>query len=170
MLQNAGSLRRAPYLRTMRVAVGALAASCCFASLAAAQDADILKGDWIGSYKCRQGQTAVVVSLLPERGNVVSGSFTFDNMPGRDNAAYGKYFLVGTYDGEGHKLKMRPAGWISQPDGYTAVGFTATLDSAAERLIGSVEFSGCSTIALQKVTDAPASDKDRGVLAKPATR
>ena len=147
-----------------------LAVSCGFARLAAAQDTDLLKGDWVGSYRCRQGLTAVVVSLTPERDNAVSGSFTFGNLPGRDNAANGKYLLVGTYDGASHTLKMRPGGWVRQPKGYSPVGFTATLDPASQRLTGSVAFSGCSTIALQKVAAAPAAGDDPALAVKPATK
>ncbi|HLH90787.1 MAG TPA: hypothetical protein VKX28_20225 [Xanthobacteraceae bacterium] len=70
----------------------ALAASCGCAQRAAAQNIDLLKGDWAGNYRCRQGLTAVVVSLSPERDNAITGSFTFGNLPGRDNAANGKVF------------------------------------------------------------------------------
>ncbi|HLH90788.1 MAG TPA: CaiB/BaiF CoA-transferase family protein [Xanthobacteraceae bacterium] len=76
-----------------------------------------------------------------------------------------RYFLVGTYDGATHRLTMRPGEWVSQPSGYVAVGFTATLEPAGERLTGIVAFSGCSTLALQKVATAPADGDDP---AKPA--
>jgi len=113
---------------------------------------DVLSGDWAGVYRCRQGDTAVVVSLALENGGNVSGTFTFGNLPGRTNAAEGKYLIVGMFDAATGHLSMRPNGWISQPAGYSPVGFTADLEGAAERLTGHVDFTGCSQISIDRLS------------------
>jgi hypothetical protein len=114
---------------------------------------DVLSGDWGGVYQCLQGQTAVVVSLALEKDGAVSGTFTFGNLPGRTNSAEGQYRIVGMFDPATGKLRMQPNGWIRQPPGYVQVGFTADLDRAAPRLTGHVDFTGCSKISIDRLSN-----------------
>ena len=114
---------------------------------------DVLSGDWAGFYQCRQGHTAVVVSLALENGFNVSGTFTFGNLPGRTNAAAGKYRIIGMFDAATGHLSMQPNGWITQPAGYSQVGFTADLDRAAQRLTGHVDFASCSKISIERLSE-----------------
>lgn len=115
-------------------------------------ESDVLSGDWAGVYQCRQGHTAVVVSLALESGGSVSGTFTFGNLPGRINAEEGEYRIVGTFDAATGHLSMQPNGWIKQPFGYSPVGFMADLDGTAQHLTGHVDFAGCSRISMDRLS------------------
>src|SRR4051812_14921427 len=59
---------------------------------------DVLLGLWRGSYVCRQGETAVELSLTDMEGDDVRGTFKFFNRPGQTNVLPGEYNVKGSYN------------------------------------------------------------------------
>lgn len=138
-----------------------LAAIGLAASLASmsvpAMGADLLSGEWVGSYLCQQGLTALTLTIEPD-GARWSGIFAFG--PNKDNKAVpnGAYRLVITETEAG--FHMEPGAWIEQPAGYTAVALNGAISDDLTMLAGDVAFDGCTRFATERRTPmaaAPAS-------------
>jgi hypothetical protein len=106
---------------------------------------------WHGKYQCYQGDTAVDVTLTDmTEGYVLSGTFSFFNLPGMSNAQPGSYSVTGKFDPLANTLVIDPVGWINRPAGYTMIGFTVSPNSDWTRFDGNIRGPGCTTITLHK--------------------
>jgi len=113
--------------------------------------AHALVGLWRGSYVCRQGETAVEISITDfDAKGAIKATFHFFNMPGQTNAAEGEFALSGQYDPALGKLTMTAGEWIKQPENYVTAGFVAYWRPPATTMAGTVDNNACRQINLTK--------------------
>jgi hypothetical protein len=130
----------------------AFAAGCtCFALPAAA--ADLLSGEWVGSYTCYQGLTALTLTIEPD-GAQWKGVFAFGPDKANKTVPHGSYELVVTQNEGG--VHMEPGAWIEQPAGYTAVALHGAVSEDLMMLAGEVQFEGCTRFSTARTTPLPA--------------
>lgn len=121
-------------------------------SISGANAADLLSGEWRGSYTCYQGITALTLFIEPD-GERWSGTFAFG--PNKDNKTVpsGSYELVITeIDGHFH---MEPGNWIKRPEGYVAVALDGSVSDDLMMLSGAMDFDGCTTFETLRTTPLP---------------
>ena len=138
------------YFARRRLAT-ALTIACASLALPATA-ADLLSGEWVGSYRCYQGLTALTLTIEPD-GKQWSGVFAFG--PDKDNKTvpHGSYELVITANADGYH--MEPGAWITQPEGYTAVALDGDVSEDLTMLAGDVQFDGCTRFATARTTPLP---------------
>jgi hypothetical protein len=143
MLENPYARRRVAIALTLGLTSLALPATA----------ADVLSGEWVGSYTCYQGLTALTLTIEPA-GEQWSGIFTFG--PNKDNKTvpHGSYELVITPSADG--FHMEPGAWIVQPEGYAAVALDGDVSEDLTMLAGNVQFDGCTRFATARTTPLPA--------------
>lgn len=73
---------------------------------------------WIGKYRCAQGETDLALHIERIYGTNVDAVFEFSHAP---SGAGGSYHLRGRIDDNG-RLAFSPGAWIDQPPGYVTVG------------------------------------------------
>jgi hypothetical protein len=115
--------------------------------------------EWVGTYVCPQGRTAVTLTIehrctKTEHGNcAVDGVFEFGPSPENPRVPHGSYRYAGTVTfavtGE-ILLAAQPREWIDQPAGYTSVGFVATSDPGRRTLHGRIVEPQCGEIELHR--------------------
>jgi hypothetical protein len=107
--------KRKTVLRVIFLSALVFSLSGC-ASLISFPIRDIV-GVWEGSYTAGQGETGVTFTVYQE-GSGVKGMFKFYNLPGRNNAAEGSYYMNGSYDSETKTHTFRGYEWIVHPENY----------------------------------------------------
>lgn len=125
---------------------------------AGAAEPDYLSGEWVGSYMCYQGLTALTLTIEPD-GEQWSGVFAFG--PNKDNKAvpHGSYELIITErDGRFH---MQPGAWIEQPEGYVEVALSGSISEDLTMLAGDMDFDGCTRFATERTTPMPVLGKSK---------
>jgi hypothetical protein len=107
---------------------------------------------WHGRYTCGQGESGVDVSLtqMTDSG-AIRGTFSFFNLPRMHNTQPGSFAVTGQFDSSANILRVDPAGWINQPAGWTALGFTASPNADWSHMEGNITgFRGCGQIFLDR--------------------
>ena len=121
-------------------------------SITTASAADLLSGQWRGSYTCYQGSTALVLAIEPD-GQQWSGMFAFG--PPKDNKSvpHGAYQIsITESDGV---YSVVPGDWIEQPDGYTVVGVRGAISEDLTTFSGEIDFDGCTTFEAVRTSPLP---------------
>ncbi|MDP1632622.1 MAG: hypothetical protein Q8L66_14495 [Caulobacter sp.] len=128
--------------RCYTVAMAAMAAAI-MVQPAAAADASVLDGPWLGVYVCAQGETYLILDLDGKADGSVTGTFYFGNT----NVPEGKYEVAGRLDGQ-NRVTLRGVRWIKQPSGYVMVDLEGEMSREAglKVIAGSVVGApGCTT-------------------------
>ena len=123
-------------------------------SITTASAADLLSGQWRGSYTCYQGSTALVLAIEPD-GQQWSGMFAFG--PPKDNKSvpHGAYQIsISESDGIYYVV---PGDWIEQPAGYMAVGMRGAISEDLTMFSGEIDFDGCTTFETVRTSPLPES-------------
>ena len=108
---------------------------------------------WVGSYACPQGVTALRLSIEARPSGEAVGTFEFGPHPDNRNLPRGEYRLTGTVRllPRGHlQVKLAPDRWITQPEGYTMTGLTATSDGEQQSLSGKIDAEGCGEVSAKR--------------------
>jgi hypothetical protein len=107
---------------------------------------------WIGRYTCRQGITAIQLTVDVSPGGDAGAIFDFGPHPGNPELPAGSFRLTGTVRTIGSELALEliPDRWIHQPDGYVMVGFHAETDRARRWLRGAITDPSCETLELRR--------------------
>jgi hypothetical protein len=123
---------------------------------AAAQDAPMSRwaGDWVGTYRCAQGETGLTLRLRESGDGTLQGLFHFWPLAENPDAAEGCFAMRGTPTA-GSGLRLAAGRWLLRPEDYVTVDLKGTLD-AEGRLRGVVGGPGCSIFSLQRGTPPPA--------------
>jgi hypothetical protein len=108
---------------------------------------------WRGKYNCRQGITALQLTIDVTGSGDASAIFAFGPHEANPGLPSGAYRMIGTVRELGTKLQVRlaPDRWIDQPDGYMMVGINADSDPARRRLTGWITDEGCSGVEVRRV-------------------
>jgi hypothetical protein len=117
--------------------------------------------EWVGTYECPQGRTAVTVTIehrckharAAHGSCAIDGVFDFGPSADNPNVPHGSYRYEGTVSfGAGGEIMLaaRPLEWIDQPTGWVSVGFVATSDPDRTVLHGRIVEPQCGEIELHR--------------------
>ena len=111
---------------------------------------------WVGSYTCVQGITWLRLTIeTSDRGGPATGHFQFGPHTDNPGVPQGDYWMKGTARPGEHgviDVRLVPDKWASHPNGYVMVGLTARSDREQRTLHGTIDFSGCTTLDVTRVT------------------
>lgn len=107
---------------------------------------------WRGKYTCRQGVTALQLTIDVDAQGEATAVFDFGPHTGNPAIPSGSYRMLGTVRESGAKLQVRlqPDKWINQPEGYMMVGINADSDRERHRLTGWITDEGCAGVELRR--------------------
>lgn len=88
---------------------------------------DELVGTYKGSYMQNAGETGLTLTVYKERGKY-KAVFDFYNLPGRDNAKSGKYYMNVAYDPVTKECVFTATEWIDRPSDYILLDLCGKLD------------------------------------------
>jgi hypothetical protein len=108
---------------------------------------------WVGSYTCPQGITSLRLSIEARSNGEAVATFEFGPHPENKNLPRGEYRMTGTVRllPRGHlRVKLVPDRWVTQPDGWTMTGITATTDIEQQTLEGKIDADACGTVSARR--------------------
>jgi hypothetical protein len=108
---------------------------------------------WVGTYRCAQGETDLVLRILHVDGARVDAVFDFEHV---GSGAAGSYEVHGTVDPETHEVSLAPGAWRRRPRGYESVGMVGR--ASGERFEGRMDNAACGTFSV--TLDAAADEED----------
>jgi hypothetical protein len=76
-----------------------------------------LVGIWRGSYNAPQGETGMLVTVYEEGGKYMA-TWDYFNLPGKSNAATGKFLMSVSYNQASQQFYLKAVEYIIQPSGY----------------------------------------------------
>lgn len=120
-----------------------------------------LLGLWQGRYICVQGETGLDLTITDIDEGYLSGdleikaTFTFYNLPGRNNSKEGSFSMLGHLNPHSFNLKLEPNSWIERPSGYKMVSIDALVNIHEEEIRGSIESGGCSAMRVEHKKASP---------------
>lgn len=108
---------------------------------------------WRGKYNCRQGVTALQLTIDVASNGDANALFVFGPHEQNPNIPSGSYRMRGTVHEIGPKLQVRLAGveWIDRPENYVMVGINADSDRARHTLTGWITDPGCSGVEVRRI-------------------
>jgi len=108
---------------------------------------------WRGKYHCRQGITALELTLDVAESGAANALFVFGPHERNPEIPSGSYQMSGTVREDGPRLVVRldPRAWIEQPENYVMVGLEARSDPARQKLVGRITESGCTAVELGRI-------------------
>ena len=129
------------------IAIGLLAAL-----MPGARADDAVSGTWEGSYRCGQGNTALVLDLRPgQMPGAVDGLFYFHESTDNPGVPEGCFAMSGSVDRQRHQVTLSAGRWLLHPFGYVTVDLVGQLDPGGERLSGRVIGPLCDAFELRRV-------------------
>jgi len=108
---------------------------------------------WVGSYTCPQGITALRLSIEARSSGEAEATFEFGPHPSNKNLPRGEYRMTGTVRllPRGQlRVKLVPDRWITQPDGWTMTGLSATSDLEQQQLEGRIDTEACGELSAKR--------------------
>lgn len=108
---------------------------------------------WVGSYTCPQGITALRLSIEARPDGEAVATFEFGPHPDNRDLPRGEYRMTGTVRllPRGHlRMKLVPDRWITQPDGWTMTGLSATSDLEQQTLEGRIDSAACGELSAKR--------------------
>ena len=117
-------------------------------------NSDVLRGlvgTWDGEYTCGQGNTGLVLTIKPARGEELPATFEFFPLASNPSAKQGSYSMVGAISPRG-QLVFKQQQWINQPPGYAMVDLAVTspLTPDTTNLSGDVLMDNCKGFSVRK--------------------
>ena len=121
----------------------------CSGMVAQARDPLPIEGTWVGSYRCGQGVTGLILTIEAAASGL-TGTFRFHPTTENPRAQAGAYSVTGRFDPLIGELRLTPARWIEQPRGYGMVGLSGLLGPDGETLTGRIEHRSCQGFDLAR--------------------
>ncbi len=115
--------------------------------------------DFVGSYLCAQGETALTLRVLAVRGTSVRAEFVFAHAP---TSVAGRYTMRGTCVGD--EVTLAPEAWVQRPDGYMMVGMRGSLGDGAARYGQARSHRAHAAASARRATVRPAGDSGQGTV------
>lgn len=108
---------------------------------------------WRGKYSCRQGVTALQLTIDVASNGDANALFAFGPHEQNPNIPAGSYRMTGTVREVGAILQVRlaPLEWIDRPENYVMVGINADSDRARHTLTGWITDEGCSGVEVRRI-------------------
>ena len=111
---------------------------------------------WEGTYRCSQGETAVMLTLDANKDGSLEAVFEFGPTPENPTVPTGSYKLRGIVRAgkEGSfDIALDPFEWLDQPDGYIMVSMSATSSRKWQRLVGRIDHPSCGEITVRRADE-----------------
>jgi hypothetical protein len=108
---------------------------------------------WVGSYTCPQGLTSLRLSIEARPDGDAVATFEFGPHPDNRNLPRGEYRMTGTVRllPRGHlRVKLVPDRWVTQPEGWTMTGLSATSDLEQRTLEGKIDAEVCGDVTAKR--------------------
>jgi hypothetical protein len=108
---------------------------------------------WVGSYTCPQGVTSLRLTIEARSGGAAVATFEFGPHPDNRDLPRGEYRMKGTVRllaRDQLRVKLVPDRWITQPDGWTMTGLTATSDLEQQTLEGRIDSPACGELTAKR--------------------
>ncbi len=108
---------------------------------------------WRGKYDCRQGITALELTLDVAESGAANALFVFGPHERNPQIPSGSYQMSGSVHEDGPRLVVRlaPRAWIEQPESYVMVGLEARSDGSRQKLVGRITEAGCTAVELGRI-------------------
>ena len=142
-------MNRLPRVFLLSVIPAVALASCLVASLAPALAQGNSVATWAGQYRCAQGLTGLILTVSTDTSGQARALFDFHSILENPTLPEGCFEMSGTVTGR--HLVLQPGAWRRHPQGYVTVGLTGDF-GADGRLAGSVDWPGCTSFSLSRVT------------------
>lgn len=108
--------------------------------------------DWIGTYYCSQGETALTLHITQGPPQVTA---LFDFQAG--TGAAGTFSVSGVFDPMRRHLRLLAGAWVNRPQGYVPVNLDGSVDPAGQVYSGNILGPGCSGFRVNRRAQAGAS-------------
>ncbi len=118
-------------------------------------DASKLNGQWVGTYRCQQGITGMILTMNGN-GERVSGVLDFYGIPQNPDNPYGSLEFEGTLDAN-RGLTIEGRRWIRRPQGYILIDFSGIVNQNFNQISGDVLGTGCNDFTVSKVNSINAA-------------
>lgn len=82
----------------------------------------------------------------------VTATFQFYGTAQNPNIPKGSYVMQGSFSSKTNDLKLGGVGWLERPESYDMVPLSGTINEAATLFTGRIEFIGCKTFTLKRLT------------------
>jgi hypothetical protein len=108
-------------------------------------------GEWTGTYACRQGETALRLTIGESAGRA-SATFAFSPTAANPSVPRGTFAVAGAYDAHTRRVDLNPVAWVgdSSPGGYSMVGLVGTFDASLRTFRGRIKAEGCGEVRLSR--------------------
>jgi hypothetical protein len=132
--------------------------------IATTATASSFSGVWLGEYVCRQGKTALSLSIGADASGKMGAVFQFSAHPSNAGVPMGSFFADATIDAEAGKITLKPNRWFVQPNSrYRMVGLEGKLsgrDMISGKLIAA---PGCSSFKVHRNARAAKLRGSKGI-------
>lgn len=108
---------------------------------------------WVGSYTCPQGMTALRLSIEARPSGEAVATFEFGPHPDNPKVPRGEYRMTGTVRllSRGQlRVKLVPDQWVTQPEGWSMTGLSATSDLEQQTLEGRIDEPACGELSVRR--------------------
>jgi hypothetical protein len=121
---------------------------------AAPSSAASIAGVYAGSYICGGRTRSLKLELsAPDSTGLVTGHFTAYQPPESHDKPY-TFLANGRLDPATGKFKLMPLKWETRaPPNMMMVGLTGTFDAKANKVTGTIDFTGCTTFEVRRGGD-----------------
>lgn len=144
------------------------AAAALLLVLATPAAAQGIAGSWQGTYVCRQGTSALTLTIATNDKARIAALFQFGPTADNPGVPQGCFEMAGRFEPATGTLQLEPAFWIVQPPGYLMVGVDGAL--RGDTLTGRIEGPGCTEFRLVRRAVPDAIAACRGLRAEAPSR
>jgi hypothetical protein len=111
-----------------------------------------LHSEWTGTYRCRQGVSAVKLTIDANPFGDATAIYEFGPVPTNPSVPNGSFKMIGSIKGteERFEAKFEPAEWIVHPPNYYMVGLTVETDGHPRALRGVIDSPSCSEFQAER--------------------
>jgi hypothetical protein len=131
-----------------RARAAACAAILLLAAAAPIAAQDAASGEWIGSYRCTQGETALDLHIEPLAHAAVQAVFFFHAAARHPGVPDGCFLMRGTLQPD-RTLALHAVRWLLRPPGYAMVDLHGILTPDGRNLTGQVDYPLCGAFSLR---------------------
>src|SRR5262249_551143 len=120
-----------------------------------------LRGTWRGSYVCAQGNTALALTIEPDKPGGFTAFFHFEAPSDNPDVPTGCYEMQGRFDAASPRMVLNQRRWVLKPPGYAMVDLSGQLSATGDRIEGQVHGPFCTTFQVERSPGPPGEEACR---------
>lgn len=125
------------------------AAMLLLGAFAPIAEQDAASGEWVGAYRCVQGETALDLHIEPLAHAAVRAVFFFHATARHPGVPEGCFLMRGTVQAD-RTLTLHGVRWLLQPPGYAMVDLHGLLTPDGQNFSGQVDYPLCGAFSLRR--------------------